>query len=61
VIAGDFAQPAHVLVAVDTLQRIQRASQAGIGVSDGQPNSRATVVDSQNVGAMAFAGRNFLS
>ena len=47
-LAHKFPQPPHVLVAVDAIQRPQRLRQASFRVADGQPDSRAPVIQRQN-------------
>ena len=60
VIPHDFPHPAHVLVAIDSLERLQRTSQSRSGVGDGEPNARAAIVYAQNARAPIFALRDFL-
>ena len=48
VVAHQFAQPAHVFVAIDAFERAERLSDALQRLRDGEANAGAAVVHSQN-------------
>jgi hypothetical protein len=48
VLAYEFAEAAHIFIAIDALEGVVRRSDAGFGIGKGEANARAAVVKSQD-------------
>jgi hypothetical protein len=47
-LVSEFAQAAHIFIAIDAFQGGQRLGQAHLGVGDGQTDSCAAIIQRQN-------------
>ena len=52
-IAGEFAEPAHVLISIDAFESCVRLGDAGLDISESQSDFLAAVVEGQD-----FSGRD---
>jgi hypothetical protein len=52
VIANDFAEAAHIFIAIHPFQRIEWPRQSGGCIGDRQADARPAIVYAENVGAL---------